>query len=466
MMGWWASKCMGGSGRERVAGGDFRAGGGGVEEFFKVAPDGGVGGVDPASRGPGWSGGLENAMRRNRPFAVLSAACCLALAGGGLLASSSLAAGSVAGTLIPAEEPFDLEFGGGTLGEYLEAVSRASGANIVAGEAVNELRMPGVQLRGVSAFSAVSLVEAMFRDATGTRVAAESIQPSATGRATAPGQAPEEEQTSGIFVVRVMEIARRPGGNVVNDVFSIGDVLRPANEEPTEAQVKQIFEMIESAMTLSPGLGEPELAYHDQTQMLVFKGSSEQRQMVEAVLARYAQTWRPASSRAEVLRRELAETGLRAETLAIEARAAHERLNAAVQSLERATQLSERGMVGEAEMQEARTRLVELESRAQILELETRHARSRMEELRASLAAVTQGAAASVVVYDIRDLGDRGQRFAVALRQLAEVVGDTRTQVRATEPERTLVLQAGPTLHEAVRTMLEQMRASAERGGR
>lgn len=410
-------------------------------------------------------------MRRNRPFAVVSAACCLALAGGGLLASSSLAApsgsGSAAGVLVPAEEPFDLAFGGGTLGEYLEAVSRASGANIVAGDAVNSLQMPGVQLRGVSAFSAVSVVEAMFRDSSEARVTIESIAPSQrTGGNLPTERSGEQARGDGVFVVRVMQVSRRPGGNVVNDVFSIGDVLRPANEEPTEAQVKQIFEMIESAMSLSPGSGEPELAYHDQTQMLVFKGSPEQREMVAAVLARYVQTWQPASSRAEALRRELSDVELQADKMAIEARAAHERLSAAAQSLERTMQLYETGVVSEGEMRSARTQLVELESRAQILELETRHARSRIEELRASLAAVTQGAAPSVVVYDIRDMGDRGQRFVAALQQLTAVVGDNGTQVLATEANRTLTLQAGPTLHEAVRTMLEKMRANTGRGGR
>ncbi|MCB9841143.1 MAG: hypothetical protein H6809_05805 [Phycisphaeraceae bacterium] len=399
-------------------------------------------------------------MRRNRPFVLSSAAMCIALACGSIVSAPALGGPGPLATdaAIVIDDPVDLDFPGGTLGEYLDAVSRTCRANIVAGPEVRALRMPPLQLRGVTPYSTIRLVESLFPDPSVARVSIDQISPDSE-------ESPAEGSTS-IFVVRVDQAQRRAGGTVVNDVFSIGDVLRPANEEPTEAQVKQIFEMIESAMSLSPGSGEPELAYHDQTQMLVFKGSPEQREMVQAVLARYVQTWRPASSRAEALRREMSEYELRAETLAIEARTADERLHAAAQAYERASQLAEQGAVSEGQVQEARTRVIETESRARILELEARHARSRMEEARASLAAVTQGAAPSVVVYDIRGLGDRGQRFVAALNQLAAVVGDDGTQVLATEAERTLTLQAGPTLHEAVRTMLEKMRANASRGGR
>src|SRR4051812_3393650 len=135
MMGWWASKCMGGSREGRIVGESGRRSG----EFAADAPKRAVGGVLR----------VDSLSRRPRMLARIALLCCC-------LMLAPLAHGQ--GNAPELNPPISLDFGGGTLSQFVDAVKKGA-AQVVADSAVNvvfaeprvaQFQVPAIQLQHVS----------------------------------------------------------------------------------------------------------------------------------------------------------------------------------------------------------------------------------------------------------------------------------------------------------------------------
>ena len=198
-------------------------------------------------------------------------------------------------------------------------------------------------------------------------------------------------------------------------------------------------------MDLAPASSHPEPAYHDQTQLLVFKGSPDPRALIASVLARYEQSWRPASARAEALRHELADVELQMLTSQIEAESTMRRADVAERRHNELRELMNAGAVSGSEYAQSLVALDEARARVKILNAHSEHARRRHSDLARALAAVTQGQEPTPVIYDIRGLGQRGERTAAAFRDLVHAAQLPGTSLTV-DGSGTLTLTARPPL--------------------
>lgn len=386
---------------------------------------------------------------RSTVLLAASAGLCLALTS--LPASSAPPADPTQpDAFVPENDQFNLSFQGGSLGDYLDALTDIAGVNIVATQDVRRLPMPSIRLRAVTPFAAVQLVDSMFQDRARGMVMTSEVSDGAT---------------TPIYVLNLIRADDAPAVELaVNDVFSIGDVLRPSNEEPADLQIKQIFEMIASAMELSGETDAPEMSFHDDTQMLVFRGSPEQRHLIESVLSRYLQSWQASSRRAEALRREIADLELESKTSSIEAESARNRAEFLARRVDELKNLVEAGGVSASELAGADNDLNMARAQAEIQLARAEHSRTRLAECTTQLATLVPDQQASIVIYDVRDLGPRGANLIQNFRSVlstAEIPGTTLT----INSSLIATLNAQPIVHQAIRFLLESMRSQAQPAG-
>ena len=351
----------------------------------------------------------------------------------------------------------DIDFPGGTLGDYFDLVAQKADSNIVARADVRALEMPPVRLRLVTTTTAVELVSSLFDNTMTGQVLLNYVnagEPISTYVATLVRDVPEPEPV------------------VVNEVFSIGDVLRPADEEAVEGQVRRIFEMIDSAMDITFSNGRrperPELAFHDETQMLLFRGTPEQREMIEAVLARYLNSWEPQHERAQQLVDLIADDEYQLRHARIEQDAAAMRRDVAHQAHARLETAYGVGQANESELAESKSILAQADAVWAIATVEVQQLESRLEARRLELSHLSAGDGTDLIVYDFRDLGPDGERIGMAFGELLKAANLPETSLDP-NGEGLVALRAAAPLHEALRYLLNQARQAnqaREPGGR
>ncbi len=384
---------------------------------------------------------------KTRTIALLTASAGLCLAMTSLPAPDAQPGAAPTTRSADPQSTFDLNFGGGTVGQYLDSLAGVTTVNIVATEEVRALPMPAVRLRGVSAWASVELVESMFIDPSTGAVQMRSVS---------------EEDSAPIYVLSVIfqgmpNMRPQPPAPSVNEIFSVGNVLRPASEEPSDLQVKKIFEMIDSAMTLAPADEKPELAFHDDTQMLVFRGSPEQRRLIESVLERYQQSWVGSAERARALRNDLAGVELEAQTSAIEAEAARGRVQHLMARLEELRQMHAAGNVSIGEIRSAEDEANQATADAQIQSARAEYARQQAEAIARQLSGLTASQEPTIVIYDFRGLGAQGDRVGLAFKALLDAAQFPGTEMSA-DGSGMVTLRASTTLHETMHYLLNHVR--------
>lgn len=341
---------------------------------------------------------------------------------------------------------FNVEFGGGTVGEYLDELASITPINVVAPNGVRTLPMPAVRLQGVTGNAAVQLVRNMYNFSMDGGVSVSVV---------------EDGSTAPIYV---MSLVQRRGEDpdaappAVNEIFSVGDVLRPSSDEPTDTQVKKIFEMIDSAMTLAPADAQPDLAFHADTQMLVFRGSPEQRRLIESVLERYNVSWRTQAEEVDRLRRQLAATELEARTSAIEAESARGRVAHLMTRFQELRQLQEAGGVNAGEVRTAEEEANQAHADAQIREARAAYAREQAASIQRQLSGSSAGSETTIVIYDFRGLGGEGDRVGLALKTFLDAAQFPATELTA-DGSGMVTLRASTALHEVMHELLTHLRS-------
>lgn len=161
------------------------------------------------------------------------------------------------------EPRLDLDFPGGTVGQYVDAVRAAQpAANIVVSPDAAEFPMPPVQLKGVSVEAAMGAIK-------------QEVGDSQSGKSWV-GAEPIPTRGSAEQVFRVMA-GSQPGQSNQTVVISLAETLR-ANG-PRALKIEDILSAIEAAtnMTSPP----PKIRFHAETSLLLFHGTADQVSTLE-----------------------------------------------------------------------------------------------------------------------------------------------------------------------------------------
>jgi hypothetical protein len=245
---------------------------------------------------------------------------------------------------------FDLTFKGGTVGEYAAGIRNVlPGANIIVMPAAEPLPVPAVTLKSVDIHSALALLDqhdAMIdgqrwvlsiRDTMGAEQAATPIY---TLMAYAAGG----------------KAADPDAMNIQAAVLSISSILEGGHIQSTDA-----LTAVETALALFAGDGggpKPQLKFHEETGLLIVRGTREQVSIIHQVVD------------------QLGETAITLEAFA--------QRRAGVMGETERTQLEERIRLSEDMVDSAQQEIIVLQTRNQVLEDELNRARSELAEREAA----------------------------------------------------------------------------------
>lgn len=178
---------------------------------------------------------------------------------------------------------FDVTFGGGTLEQYIEALRAASKdepVNVMLSDDVRDARIPKVNLRGVSVFTAISSLEKVSRS-TGGALSVSDFR---------------NEGNDVIYSIRSSHVGVQAYPQGVGDsrlVVSLSSLV-PADLDAAkrDERLSVVLSAIEAALRLGrPENAEaPAVALHKESGLLMVLGSSEDRQTVQSVLAELQQS--------------------------------------------------------------------------------------------------------------------------------------------------------------------------------
>lgn len=172
---------------------------------------------------------------------------------------------------------FDVTFSGGTLEQYIEALRAASKdepVNVMLSDDVRDVRIPKVNLRGVSVFTAISSLEKVSRS-TGGALSVSDFR---------------NEGNDVIYSIRSSHVgvqAYQQGVGNSRLVTSLSNlVTADLDAAKREERLSVVLSAIEAALRLGrPDNAEaPAVALHKESGLLMVLGSAEDRQTVESVL--------------------------------------------------------------------------------------------------------------------------------------------------------------------------------------
>jgi hypothetical protein len=357
-----------------------------------------------------------------------------------------------------------VNFGGGTLESYLQALQKAAGdkaVNVVVSAEAKKVELPPIVLRDVTLYTALSAVEAVEGESEHNF----GIEPVGNGGdATFAIRYARRESQSGVFVP-----GRAPGQlvqvpNKRLEVYSIRDLIEPPAGVDGSPQAKVAYESILSAVDAAMGMfGEkepPKLLFHKETGLLLVSGTQYQTETVDKLIGRIRDDLQRRWGEERSTKKQSAEQSRRAAIAKSEMQISEKELALAEEQLERAKKMMDQGVMSREEFNQA--------------QIGVDRARAALERKKIELdAAMEMGGDAgkgggadagdrsgqSVVVYDISDLAARDRDVASTMLQMAPRLG-AKLQVQ----NNSLVVSADDKGHELVRTLLETMRKVASGG--
>lgn len=180
---------------------------------------------------------------------------------------------------------FDVTFGGGTLEQYIEtlrAASKDEPVNVMLSEDVREVRIPRLNLKGVSVFTAVGALERINVNGGGFLQVTDF----------------RNEGNDVIYSIRANKsgVVQQPGGTPGSRlVVSVSNLVpNDLDAAKREERLTVILSAMESALRLgrTGDADEPNIALHKESGLLMVLGSQEDRQTVVSVLNEMQSTWR------------------------------------------------------------------------------------------------------------------------------------------------------------------------------
>ena len=171
----------------------------------------------------------------------------------------------------------DLEFGGGTVLDYLSAVKEAAGdSNLLIDLRTQHFGMGPVRLQSTALEAAVELVDGMTSEGDGVvrGIVVQTVGSAPRDAGYGPGRAP----SAGRPIYRVEVVEKSGGSNTESRVWSLHDLIHRKIEPDA------ILTAIEAALELHEEFGEPRLKFHDETGLLIARAHPAQIQAIAGVI--------------------------------------------------------------------------------------------------------------------------------------------------------------------------------------
>lgn len=165
---------------------------------------------------------------------------------------------------------FDLNFPGGTIGQYCDVLRKASGnPNVLVSTDAAKVPMPPVSLTAVTLENALALLQGMNHEtATSyTEVRVETVFPTT-----------ETDRT----IYRILDDTHRTGAQdtTVSRVLSVSDLI-----ETESIKAEDLLSAIEATVAqASADLGEADIKYHDATYLLIIRAHVQQVDAIEELV--------------------------------------------------------------------------------------------------------------------------------------------------------------------------------------
>ena len=187
-----------------------------------------------------------------------------------------VAAQVAAAEQVPATQLISVDFDGGSLRDYVDAIRSVSKTNILLEDGVDEVMVPAVELKRVEVGTALDAVTDIVEDKRSVNVRSHRSKFGATVYTV---QVRSRQQTN---------VATMQGPQRHVQVFSLRSLIEPMPGYPgDEAQVfeaKTILTAIETGLSISGDKHAAVLRYHADSGLLFVEGSINQTSMVHSVL--------------------------------------------------------------------------------------------------------------------------------------------------------------------------------------
>lgn len=278
----------------------------------------------------------------------------------------------------------DIDFRGGSIGDYLEAVKQAAApmpVNVIVSDDVARLKANPVELSGVSVEAALTLLGA------GAILTPEPLQvfPAAGGRDSAP-----------VYMIRAQHIpesARRrpepaPPERAVR-VYSIRDFVEPEPGVPGSLVIdpETIISSIDAAMTLHGESDQRDVLFHPDAGILIVRAGEQELAVVTSLLQEIQldmQRRRDSARRAADQIEELEQRVMKFDS---ERHLAQAELDIARRRLDRMSTQVESGVVGEGDVENAQLDMLRAEARFKSINDGYDRAREALKEHRSAAPA-------------------------------------------------------------------------------
>lgn len=185
-----------------------------------------------------------------------------------------------------------VDFEGGTFAQFVEALRRAAPApvNVAVAQEAAALKLPPVSLAAVSVHAALQVASQVAALPTDSRLQVERISGSFDDDGTPASAA--------AFAVTLRSTwnAAGPNGSPPRGAaaagpqlraFSLRDIVRPlaTTGKPVMSE-EAVLTVVQTAIDFSVGAGAPpaQLSFHDDTSLLIVRGSAEQMRLIAEVL--------------------------------------------------------------------------------------------------------------------------------------------------------------------------------------
>lgn len=271
----------------------------------------------------------------------------------------------------PAEPVVNVDFPGGTLAQFVEALSQAAAprpVNVMLRNHAGEVPVGVVRLRSVDIGTALEAVadvelqaemlgEGSWKHAERVRLRLARVGPGDGG--------------SPVFIVDRQDAGRIPDSTVEAQrpgvqIFSIGEIIDAPPEVPnapgTRMTIDQVMSALETVLALQAGRTEPLVRFHEESRLLVVQGDGPQIAAIASALSRIEDSIRGERKRALDVQMQRIELQHELEEAMGRIQVAEARLADASQSLDELARLAETGAATPGEVRAARTSLVELEA--------------------------------------------------------------------------------------------------------
>jgi len=177
-----------------------------------------------------------------------------------------------------------VNFPGGTIGQYVEALRKASTggtANIVVSDRSSKVPISAISLKGVDIGVAVSAIPAAYSGARGVW----HIEPVLPNGMPRMGN---YDPASVTYSVDFETVSDFQTGELKVEAFSLGRLLNPAGSAKPESNPEVVLTAIEAGLHLLIGNTDrqPELKFHPDSSLLFVRGTSDEVLLVKSIISR------------------------------------------------------------------------------------------------------------------------------------------------------------------------------------